>query len=448
MRLKALLAKQAANLARAKEIEATAGDQSFTDEQRAEMKQLREENERLTEDIAEARRVLAQEQALAAGAAPDASQAAAERDRAEAERIAAHGRVAVGADRAAEDPRRGFRDHKDFLQAVMRAERGRVDPRLAPLAAQGSDEQGEYSGPHGGFLVPHGVAPGILSVAPEDDVLTPLFTDVPMTTPTLSLNARVDKDHTTSVSGGFIVTRRPETVDGTASRQKYEQVTLTANEEFGLAFATQRLLTDSPASFVAIIQAGFRDEFVSNAMKEYVNGSGVGERQGMMKAGCRISVAKKSGQTGSTIVKENIDEMAARCWRYSRAVWLANQTARPQLKSLVQVVGQGGNSVPYFVTDGAPAGFDGMLDGRPLVFTEFAETLGTEGDLILIVPSEYLVCTYQSEQYAESMHVRFVSAENAFRFYRRNDGQWWWATPVTPKKGVTLSPVVTLATRS
>jgi HK97 family phage major capsid protein len=258
----------------------------------------------------------------------------------------------------------------------------------------------------------------------------------------------VDKNHSTSVSGGFTVTRRPETIDGTAARGAFEQVTLVANEEFGLAVATERIITDSPVSFVAIIQAGFRDEFVANAISERINGSGTGERQGFLNAGCKIAVAKQSGQAAGTILKENIDKMAARCWRYSRAIWLSNHNTRPQLKSLVQVVGTGGNSVPYFVTEGAPAGFDGMLDGRPLKFTEFAKSLGTEGDLSLLVPSEYLEGEYQNEQYAESIHVRFAAAERMFRFYRRNDGQWWWRSALTPKQGDTLSPVVTLATRA
>lgn len=427
---------------------AIAEDRKMTDDERTKFTAAAAKVTELEGKLEDAEAIL--RVAEAANESDRAATAAADADAATAARAAANSGLQVGRDNTADDPKRGFKDHRDFLNAVMNAGRGgRMDARLASLqAAAGSDEQGAYSGPYGGFLVPSGVAPGILSVAPQDDVLTPLFTDVPMTTPTLSLNARVDKNHATSVSGGFIVTRRPETVTGTGSRQKYEQVTLTANEEFGLAFATQRVLTDSPQSFVAIIQAGFRDEFVANAMKEYISGTGVGERQGAMNAGCKISVAKETGQASATIVKANIDNMAARCWRYSRAIWLANQNTRAQLKSLVQVVGTGGNSVPYFVTDGAPAGFDGTLDGRPLLFTEFAETLGTEGDLILMVPSEYLTATYQSEQFAESMHVRFLEAESAFRFYRRNDGQWWWSTALTPKKGSTLSPVVTLATRS
>lgn len=372
------------------------------------------------------------------------------------------GRIAVDAPNFTKDPKRGFSDHKDFLGSVLRfgVTGGRVyDERLKPLAAvkkigarpgegpfaaAGSDEQGVYSDPHGGFLVPVGVAPGILSVAPEDDPLAGLLTPIPMSAPTVKFNARVDKNHSTSVSGGLTVTRKPETVDAASSRMSFEQVTLTANDEFGLAFASEQILADSPQSFVAILQAGFRDEYVAAAMKERIDGSGIGEREGFLKSGAKISVAKEVGQAADTIKKENIDKMEARSWRYSRAVWLANHDTRPQLKSLVQVVGTGGNAVPYFTQEGGRE----MLSGRPIFFTEFAKTVGDEGDLILVVPSEYLEGTYQSEQFAESIHVRFTAAERAFRFYRRNDGRLWWTAALSPKNGATLSPVVTLAARA
>jgi HK97 family phage major capsid protein len=375
------------------------------------------------------------------------------------------GRVSVDPPNATKDPKRGFADHKDFLGAVMRfgitggrlfderlkplaavkqAGIAGVDGRKAPFAAAGSDEQGVYSDPHGGFLVPVGVAPGILSVAPEDDPLAGLLTPVPMMSPTVSFNARVDKNHATSVSGGLTVTRRPETVDGASSRMQFDQVVLTANEEFGLAFASERIIADSPQSFVAILQAGFRDEYVASAMKERINGTGTGERLGVLLSPAKIKVAKEGGQPADTIKKENIDKMAARCWRYSRAVWLANHNTRPQLKSLVQVIGTGGNAVPYFTNEGGRE----LLDGRPIFFSEFAKTIGDEGDLILIVPSEYLEGTYESEQYAESIHVRFTAGERAFRFYRRNDGRPWWTSPLIPNQGDTLSPIVTLADRA
>lgn len=355
-------------------------------------------------------------------------------------------RIQVSPPNAAQDPRRGYADHADFLRDVMRAGRtGSVPERLRPLATQGTDEQQTSSNPHGGYFVPVGIAPGVLSVAPELDPLEGLVRRIPMTAPTVRFNARVDKNHSSSVSGGFRVYRRPETVDGTASRAEFEQVTLTANEEFGAVHATEAVIADSPESFIAIIQSGMSDEFVAARMNERINGTGVGERQGILNAACLISVAKETGQAAASIVVENIDKMAARCWRYNQAVWLANHNTRPQLKGLVRSVGTGGQVVPYFIT--SPNGQE-TLDGRPIFFTEFAKTLGTQGDLILGNWSEHLDGTYQSEQYAESMHVRFLAAERTFRFYRRNDGQWWWRSALTPKNGDTLSPTVVLATRA
>jgi len=65
----------------------------------------------------------------------------------------------------------------------------------------------------------------------------------------VKVNARVDKNHSSSVSGGLTVTRRPETLDGTSSRMAFEQISLEAHELFGLAYASESILSDSPQSF-------------------------------------------------------------------------------------------------------------------------------------------------------------------------------------------------------
>jgi HK97 family phage major capsid protein len=356
--------------------------------------------------------------------------------------------VALGKDRKEDDPKRGFKDHREFLSAVMVAgSTNRVDERLKPLrATQGTDEQQGSQDPYGGYLIPHGVAPGILSITPEDDPLAGRVREVPMTTPSVSYNARVDKDHSSSVSGGLVVTRKPETVDASSSRMKFEQVRMQAHARWGLAFATEEILQDSPESFVAIIAAGFGDEYNAKTLDERLNGSGVGEPLGVLHAnnGCLVTVSAEGGQAPDTILKENIDKMSARVWRPSKAVWLANHDTRPQLKSLVQVVGAGGNSVPYLT------GSEGneFLDGKPIYFTEFASKLGDVGDLILGNWSEYLWGSYQPLKSDESIHVRFAAGERCFRFYDRNDGQPWWKTALTPKKSAqTLSPFVVLAAR-
>lgn len=367
----------------------------------------------------------------------------------EMQRAMGPAQVAVIKENVEDDPKGGFKDHRDFLKAVMRrGTHGVEDTRLARYrATQGSDEQQVGSDPYGGYLIPVGVAPGILTVTPESDPVASLVRNVPMTAPIVAFNARVDKDHSTSVSGGLTVARKPETVDAVTSRMKFEQVRMVVNDLFGVAFATENILTDSPESFVAILSSGFADEFAATIMNERLNGTGVGEFLGIMKSNALVTVAKESAQTADTILKENIDKMTSRCWRYGRAVWHANHNCRPQLASLYQLVGTtGGQVVPYFKPGEGPNGED-MLNGRPIYFTEFCASIGDLGDIVLAQWSEYLEGTYQQMRQDESIHVRFLAAERAFRFYKRNDGKPWWTSALTPKHGSTLSPFVALAAR-
>lgn len=380
--------------------------------------------------------------------------------------------------RADNDPRRGFATHRDFALAVMEnsglRDRADVsDERLRPLAvmdkedkvaagdlayilpraftpgsmqaAVGSDEQGGYADRFGGFLAPNQVMPGMLSLAFEGDPTAGLTQGVPMGAPSVTFNARTDKDHTTSVSGGFTVTRRPETVTATSSRMETEQITLKATSLFGLAFATEEILTDSPISFAAIIDSGFRDQFPAAILNEKIRGNGGAEFLGVLNSPAKISVAKETGQAADTIVYLNVIKMASRCWGLGQSIWTANHDTRPQLSVLQIPVGVGGQLI---YQPSPSAGMPDMLLGRPIYYTEYAGTIGDEGDLMLVNWSQYLEGTYQPLQSAESVHVRFVNHERAFKLWVRNCGAPWWRSALTPAKSTTtMSPIVTLAAR-
>lgn len=344
------------------------------------------------------------------------------------------------------DPKCGFKDPHDFLTQIIETGRtGVMDERLQFMATAGSDEAGTYSDPYGGFLIPEGLAPGILSIGPEVDPIGSRVTNVPMTNPTLRFNARVDKNHATSVSGGLIVTRRQETQTQASSRTVYEQITLNAHSLYGLSYASEEILERSPVSFAAILQAGFRDQFQSHLINERLNGTGVGEFEGIMNNPALITIVKESGQDADTIVYENLIAMRARCWNYGNAVWIANHDCLPQLMSIVFPGTLGG--FPVWQTS-AREGEPDMLFGRPVVFTEYAKTVGDKGDIILADWSQYLEGTYKPIRSAESMHVRFEAHERTFKFWTENDGRGWWRTALTPKNGSTLSPFVTLAARA
>lgn len=348
-----------------------------------------------------------------------------------------------------DDPNKGFKSHREFLLSVMDAGRnyGQTDDkRLKFLATAGSDEQSSISDPYGGFLVPQGFSPDVMSVMAEADPIAAYTTKIPMTNAVVPINARVDKNHTSSVSGGLTVGRRAETQAATSSRMAFEQVTLNAQSLFGIAYASEELLARSPISFVAVLEAGFKDEFPAKLIDERLNGTGVGQFEGVINAPATVSVAKETGQAAATVMYENIIKMRSRCWGYNKAIWLYNQDCLPQLMTMVQVVGTGG--VPVWQTS-AREGEPDLLLGRPAFPTEYTQTLGTVGDIVLGNWSQYLEGTLQPMQSAESMHVRFENHERTFKFWLENDGRCWWRSALTPKRSsTTLSPFVTLATRA
>lgn len=384
--------------------------------------------------------------------------------------------------RVEDDPRRGFQSHREFIGAVMAAVgvRNREDvpderlrvlaagnggdsvPDLAfmlprawtpagLLAAAGSDEQGGYDYGRGGAAVPVTLLPGMLQLGFEGDPTVGRTRMVPMASPIVSLLARVDKDHSTSVSGGFTVTRRPETVDITSSRMEMERVKLEATGLFGLAFATEELLTDSPISFVAIIDAGFRDQFAHAVLKEKLRGLGADEYLGILTALAASSLGPTiavSRTTSSEIKADDVVNMRARCWGYGNAIWMANHDCYPMMSKLAHVI-QDSGATP--VGAGAITLYQpslqedrpDMLLGRPIFYSEYASTLGSAGDLSLSNWNEFLEGLYQPLQSAESVHVRFVQHERTFKFWVRNAGAPWWRSALTPNQSSdTLSPFV------
>jgi HK97 family phage major capsid protein len=343
-----------------------------------------------------------------------------------------------------EDSKGGYNNVKEFFEDVLTAGKKQVmSERLAFRQAVGSDEMKTVSDPYGGFLVPAGFSPQLLQVTPEEDFITPRMTEIPMAKPVLNIPARTDKTHTSSVSGGLTVGRRPETVAATASRMQLEQVVLNATSNMGLAYVSQELLDDSPMSVAALMAAGFNQEFTSAATNERINGTGAGEPLGIANSAATISVAKESGQTADTIVYANIINMRARCWGYDRAIWMANHDTLAQLVQLASA-----DNVQVWQPS-AREDKPNILFGRPIFFTEYCETLGDKGDIYLVNWSQVLYGNYQPLRRAESIHVRFVNHENAFKFWVRDDARPWWLTALTPvKSAVTLSPYVTLAARA
>lgn len=359
------------------------------------------------------------------------------------------GRIKVGANRQELDPKKGFKNHVDFLMDVMSAEKkGSASDRLKLcVKAVGSDEQSTFNNQAGGYLVPQGLFGEILGTNPfEIQADTGIMArQIPMSTQIVNVNARVDKNHSSSVTGGLQVYRRKEADSVTASAKNFEQIELKAENLAGIAYATEEILQASPVSFAALISSGFAEEYRSKLNSERISGTGVGEYLGVLNSPALVTIAKEGSQSNDTINITNVRKMRARIYGYQNAVWMINQDAYPQIAALGETTS--GSNAPVFQPS-LNLGDPDMLLGRPVIYDENMATLGDLGDIMLINWNEYLEGTWGGTSFAESIHVRFVNHETAFRFGVYNCGAPWWRTALTPKNSAdTLSPFVALAAR-
>jgi HK97 family phage major capsid protein len=451
-RIRKLKAERSKLLTQAKAFAtiATKEDRPLTDEERSAIDGLNAQIEKIDEEIKTLEKIVDLERSAPAVRTvdvvdPEGTQAS------QTPNVTVH-------DNTRDDPYRGFPDVDSgglgvFLHAVIQAGRqntltpvinGREELRLSPLkAAAGSDEQHGASQQYGGVTVPVGFSARLLMLEMEDDP-TAGVTTLPMAVPSLQIPARVDKNHSSSVAGGLTVAWRPETVSISSSRVTMEQIMLTANTLGGVAYVSEELLNDSAISFAALLEAGFRDAVTDAIIRARLSGTGAGEPLGVLNSPCLASVTG-NGTTG-TITGPNITAMRARVWRYSRAVWLANHDCYEQIAG-AHIAGT--NSDSFLFNPARGVDVPDTLLGRPIIFTEYAQSLSTIGDILCCVWSEYLVGNLQGIQTAESMHVRFENNERAFRFTMRQAGAPWWRSALTPvNSSSTLSPFVGLATRT
>lgn len=344
---------------------------------------------------------------------------------------------------------RPFANLGEQMQAVHRTAFGHDrDPRLVS-AALGANETIPSDG---GFLVQVDYNSEILRRTFDKANLAAKVRKFPLgpNSNGMKINALKDDSRATgSRYGGVRGYWMAEAASLTASGpMQFRQMELNLKKLGGLLYATDEQLQDA-AFLEAMMLAAVSDEFAFLVDESIWTGNGAGKPLGFMNAGCKVTVTKEVGQAAKTIVFENVQKMWSRLWAKSmpNATWYINQDCYPQLNAMSLVVGTGG--VPVYLPPGglSQAPF-GTLMGRPVQPLEFSETLGTEGDIVLADISQYMMID-KSVAAATSIHVAFLTGEQAFRFIYRVDGQPVDNKPITPYKGTaTQSPFVSLATRA
>lgn len=357
----------------------------------------------------------------------------------------------------------GFSDQRDYLNAVVNLYRTRspesADPRLKRVVmdAVGSDEFSKANWEAQGIMVPRGFISTVMQVEPEADRISGLMTRITMTAPTVDIPCRVDKDHRTSVTGGFQVYRGKETSIPAFSKSAMEMVSLKAHEINGAAAVTNQLMADSPISIASLIDQGLRQEARSFRMDEFLNGNGVGRPLGMLNSNnaALLTVLRDNGQAvGDIVTGMNIVKMRQRVWGYENAVWLMPQDLYPNIFTLVIESPNNAGITKLFYPSTGPEMPDTLL-GRPVIWTEYMPGIASgDGNVISEWNNGFIACVNPTQMLfgergtgnlTRSIHVRFLEREEVFLFSSFDDARPWWKSTFQPKNGgLTLSPFVVL----
>lgn len=348
-----------------------------------------------------------------------------------------------------------FKTFGEQMMAIIRASvpGGTTDPRLNSIMAAATGLGTEIPS-DGGFLVQQDFAPELLKDVYETGRL------ISQVRRRISLSGNANSitingyDETSRANGsrrgGVIVYRINEADTITPSKPKFRQIELKPKKLAGLVYLTSEMIGASSIIESEVRQC-FVDEMAYSIDDEMYNGTGAGQMLGVKNAGCLVSVAKETGQKAKTIMAENIINMYARMFATSMntANWYINQDVLPELFKLKIDVGTGGQLV-YMPPAGLSQAPYGTLLGRPVVPIEQAQTLGTKMDIAFCdFANGYVLCDKGDIRSDMSIHVAFVTDQQAFRFVLMNDGQPIRATYMTPAKGTNYqSHFVTLDARA
>ena len=368
--------------------------------------------------------------------------------------------VAVLKDRNAE---RGFNHIGEQLQAIAFASHPEsrwenIDKRLLFLNERGGNPENteirqsgasESVASKGGFLVQKDFSDAIIQKTYSTGEIASRVNRIPIGEGSNGLTMNmIDESSRADGSrwGGVRSYWTGEAAALTSSDPTFAQQELKLNNLTALFYATEQVLSDATA-LESLVSEIMPQEIAFKVEQAIVSGSGSGQPLGYQNAACNVTQAKKSGQSATTIVADNVESMWSRLWAPSRAnaVWLINVDTEQQLMAMVDA---GSNSV-YLPPLGLSDSPYQRLFNRPVIATEHAATLGTVGDIMLVDLGQYTLIDKGAVRSDSSISVRFLYNETTFRWLYRCDGQPAWNSALTPKNGsTTQSPFIDLATRS
>jgi HK97 family phage major capsid protein len=299
------------------------------------------------------------------------------------------------------------------------------------LKAMGID-----SGEAGGFAVPDQFVQRILMVPPMDAIVRPRANVLPPGEyPDAKLELPALRQGASGLYGGVSFSAVNEGAAGTSNDPKLDLVSLEPQRISGYVTVGNSLLRNATA-MSAFIETLFRNAKAGYEDYQFIQGAGGALPLGMLNSPAKVQVVRT---TAATVVFADIANMLAKQYG-SSPIWICNKSALPKMIGMADTVG---NSI--FIVGDITKGISAQLAGYPIFFTFRNPALGTEGDLMLVDPSYYLVKDGSGPFIQASEHVQFTSDQTIIKLSWWMDAQPWVKTALRMEDGVTdTSPIVVL----
>lgn len=334
----------------------------------------------------------------------------------------------------------------EFLGCVAQASKpgGKFDNRLIlQNSASGSNEN---VASEGGFLLEGNFVESLMDTMESQTQVKNRIQMLPLTTANKLniLGPDENSRETGSRWGGVQVYHATEAGTAKATKPKFRDFDMKLEKILAFCYTTDELLEDANL-LGTIVQRAFGDEMSFQVDDDLINGTGNGMALGMLNSPALVVVPKETSQGAQTVLAANINKMWARMpARYrGKAVWYINQEVDTALTEMA--FGTTGTNIHPLALEYAQKG---TLKGAPVIPIEQASALGSQGDIILCDPTQYIGIDKSNLKADSSIHVRYLYDEQVFRFIYRFNGAPYRNKPITPYKGTNkLSPFVTLADR-
>ncbi len=333
----------------------------------------------------------------------------------------------------------------DLVQAILynHAE------RLSEYGVKAIKDLSGQSGAQGGYLVPDRTLAQIFEVnSPETEIVYPRATRYvfggarTLNIPTLRQTSGVSGNSAYNAGVSFTYVNeggaKPET------EPVFEQIQFTAHKLAGITYASDEILGEA-ANLENTLRRMYVQALAWKRDFDYLRGSGAGEPLGILNSAAKIAVTRS---TANKIKYADIVNMWARFQlsNAKSAAWVVSQPASAQLMWLEDTTG----APVYMPSADRPLSSGNLppLLGLPVIVSEKASPLGTQGDIMLLDLSVYGVADTGGIEIASSRDYKFVNDMTTFRLVYRHDGKPLLKSPVTLSASganTTVSPFVTLS---